>query len=108
MKIEKILIQGLDREITFIIGKNKSENLRNIECFIKLINPIILNETDVFFDSVAYQEAVNHFLINGTGFNKLREKKVPDIVYHTYFKKLREKGGPPTIENTPGKVFYVY
>ncbi|MFY8161615.1 MAG: DUF5824 family protein, partial [Candidatus Kapaibacteriota bacterium] len=46
--------------------KKKSENLRNIECFINLMNPIILNETDTFFNSVAYQEAVQHFLINGT------------------------------------------
>ena len=31
MKIEKILIQGLDKEITFIIGKNKSENFEVID-----------------------------------------------------------------------------
>jgi predicted ribosome quality control (RQC) complex YloA/Tae2 family protein len=31
MKIEKVLIQGLDREITFIIGKNKSENFAVID-----------------------------------------------------------------------------
>jgi len=31
MKIEKFLIQGLDREITFIIGKNKSENFAVID-----------------------------------------------------------------------------
>ena len=31
MKTEKILIQGLDREITFIIGKNKSENFAVID-----------------------------------------------------------------------------
>lgn len=55
-----------------------------------------------------YNIKVLYFLVNGTGFNKLREKKVPNIVYHTYFKKLREKGGPPSIENTPGEVFYVY
>ena len=31
MKIEKVLIQGLDKEITFIIGKNKSENFEAID-----------------------------------------------------------------------------
>jgi predicted ribosome quality control (RQC) complex YloA/Tae2 family protein len=31
MKIEKILIQRLDKEITFIIGKNKSENFEVID-----------------------------------------------------------------------------
>jgi predicted ribosome quality control (RQC) complex YloA/Tae2 family protein len=31
MKIEKVLIQGLDREITFIIGKNKNENFAVID-----------------------------------------------------------------------------
>ena len=47
---------------------------------------------------------VLYFLINGTGFNKLREKPVPDIVYHIYFKKLV----PPNNENTPGEVIYIY
>ena len=31
MKIEKILIQGLDKELTFAIGKNKSENFEVID-----------------------------------------------------------------------------
>jgi hypothetical protein len=43
-------------------------------------------------------------LTNGTGFNKLREKPVPDIVYHVYFKKLE----PPNNENTPGEIIYIY
>jgi len=51
-----------------------------------------------------YNIKVLYFLVNGTGFNKLREKPVPDIVYHIYFKKLE----PPNIENTPGEIFYVY
>jgi len=51
-----------------------------------------------------YNIKVLYFLVNGTGFNKLRDKPVPTIVYHMYFKKLV----PPTIENTPGEVFYVY
>lgn len=51
-----------------------------------------------------YNIKVIYFLVNGTGFNKLREKPVPDIVYHIYFKKLE----PPTIENTCGKVIYIY
>jgi bifunctional polynucleotide phosphatase/kinase len=51
-----------------------------------------------------YNIKVLYFLINGTGFNKLREKPVPDIVYHIYFKKLE----PPTIDNTPGELIYIY
>ncbi len=51
-----------------------------------------------------YNIKVLYFLVNGTGFNKLREKPVPDIVYHIYFKKL----DPPTPENTPGEVLYIY
>lgn len=51
-----------------------------------------------------YNIKVLYFIVNGTGFNKLREKPVPDIVYHIYFKKLE----PPTIENTCGKVIYVF
>ena len=51
-----------------------------------------------------YTIKVLYFLINGTGFNKLREKPVPDIVYHIYFKKLV----PPNNENTPGEVVYIY
>jgi bifunctional polynucleotide phosphatase/kinase len=51
-----------------------------------------------------YKIKVLYFLVNGTGFNKLRPKQVPTIVYHIYFKKLE----PPTAENTPGDVFYIY
>ena len=51
-----------------------------------------------------YKIKVVYFLVNGTGFNKLRESPVPDIVYHIYFKKL----DPPNIENTPGQILYVY
>lgn len=51
-----------------------------------------------------YTIKVLYFLINGTGFNKLREKPVPDIVYHIYFKKLV----PPNNENTPGEVVCIY
>ena len=51
-----------------------------------------------------YSIKVLYFLINGTGFNKLREKPVPDIVYHIYFKNL----DPPNTENTPGEVICIY
>ncbi len=51
-----------------------------------------------------YNIKVLYFLVNGTGFNKLRDKSVPDIVYHIYFKKLE----PPTLENTPGDLIYIY
>lgn len=50
-----------------------------------------------------YSIKVLYFLINGTGYNKLREKPVPDIVYHIYFKNL----DPPTGKNTPGEIFYI-
>ena len=46
--------------------KSKSEGLRNIESFLNLKNPIILNESNTFFDSVGYQEAVANFIVNGT------------------------------------------
>ena len=52
----------------------------------------------------SYKIKVLYFLVNGTGFNKLRDKPVPDIVYHIYFKKLE----PPNEENTPGGIFYVW
>jgi len=51
-----------------------------------------------------YNIKVLYFLINGTGFNKLRDKPVPTIAYHIYFKKLE----PPTIENTTGELIYIY
>jgi bifunctional polynucleotide phosphatase/kinase len=51
-----------------------------------------------------YSIKVLYFLKNGTGFNKLREKPVPDIVYHIYFKNL----DPPNTENTPGEVIFIY
>jgi len=51
-----------------------------------------------------YKIKVFYFLVNGTGFNKLRDKPVPDIVYHIYFKKLEA----PNEENTPGEIFYIY
>jgi bifunctional polynucleotide phosphatase/kinase len=50
-----------------------------------------------------YNIKVIYFLVNGTGFNKLREKPVPDIVYHIYFKNLEA----PTAENTEGEILYV-
>ena len=51
-----------------------------------------------------YNIKVLYFLVNGSGFNELREKPVPKIVYHKYFKSLE----PPSSDNTPGEVFYVY
>jgi bifunctional polynucleotide phosphatase/kinase len=50
-----------------------------------------------------YNIKVLYFIRNGTGFNKLRSKPVPTIAYHIFYKKL----DPPTVENTPGGVFYI-
>jgi hypothetical protein len=46
--------------------KKQSDNLRNILCFLNIKNPIILNQSNTYFDSVGYQEAVQHFIQNGT------------------------------------------
>jgi bifunctional polynucleotide phosphatase/kinase len=50
-----------------------------------------------------YTIKVLYFVKNGTGFNKLRPKPVPTIAYHIFYKKL----DPPTVENTPGELFYI-
>jgi bifunctional polynucleotide phosphatase/kinase len=69
-------------------------------------NPSLESREEYFREAekYSYNIKVLYFLINGTGFNKLREKPVPTIVYHIYFKKLV----PPTENNTPGEVFYIY
>ena len=46
--------------------KKQSDNLRNILCFLSIKNPIVLNQSNTYFDSVGYQEAVQHFIQNGT------------------------------------------
>jgi bifunctional polynucleotide phosphatase/kinase len=51
-----------------------------------------------------YNIKVLYFTVDGHGYNKLREKPVPDVVYHIYFKKLV----PPTEENTPGEVIHIF
>ena len=51
-----------------------------------------------------YKIKVLYFLVNGSDFNELREKPVPKIVYHKYFKSIE----PPSTDNTPGELFYVY
>ena len=51
-----------------------------------------------------YKIKVLYFIKNGTGWNKLRPKPIPNITYHIFFKKLV----PPTILNTPGKIYYIY
>lgn len=43
-----------------------------------------------------------YFIKDGRGWNKLRERVVPNIAYSMYFKYL----DPPTEENTPGKLIY--
>ena len=39
-------------------------------------------------ENAGYKVVVLYFLRDGYGWNKLREKKVPDIIYHTYFKNF--------------------
>jgi hypothetical protein len=46
--------------------EKESNNLRNILCFLSIKNPIVLNQSNTYFDSVGYQEAVQHFIQNGT------------------------------------------
>ena len=46
--------------------KKQSDDLRNILCFLSIKNPIVLNQSNTYFDSVGYQEAVQHFIQNGT------------------------------------------
>jgi bifunctional polynucleotide phosphatase/kinase len=69
-------------------------------------NPLQENRVEYYEKAKQYNYKIKvvYFLVNGTGFNKLRESPVPDIVYHIYFKKL----DPPNIENTPGQILYVY
>ena len=88
---------------------------------LKELDKVLLTDKSIVIDSTNpkqenrleyYEKAQKHgynikvlyFLINGTGFNKLRENPVPDIVYHIYFKNLV----PPNSENTPGEVIYIY
>jgi len=88
--------------------------LKQLDLSLKTGKSIVINATNPSQEDREefYRKALEHkykikvlyFIINGTGFNKLRVKPVPTIVYHKYFKKL----DPPTIENTPGELFYVY
>ena len=48
-----------------------------------------------------YSVTLIYFIKDGRGWNELREKRVPAIVYHIYFKHLV----PPTPENTPGDLY---
>jgi bifunctional polynucleotide phosphatase/kinase len=88
--------------------------LKQLNASLKTGKSIVINATNPSQEDREefYRKALEHnykikvlyFIINGTGFNKLRDKPVPTIVYHKYFKKL----DPPTIENTPGELFYIY
>lgn len=74
--------------------------------YIDSTNPIQEGRSEYYDKAQKYGYSIKvlYFLVNGTGFNKLRDKPVPDIVYHIYFKKLE----PPTKENTPGEIIYIY
>lgn len=51
---------------------------------IDATNPVQENRLEYYekAQKFGYNIKVLYFLKNGTGFNKLREKPVPDIVYH--------------------------
>jgi bifunctional polynucleotide phosphatase/kinase len=89
----KKLLKELDK--SFLTGKS---------IVIDSTNPSQENRSEYYEKAKQhnYNIKVLYFLVNGTGFNKLREKPVPDIVYHIYFKKLE----PPTIAE--GEIVYVY
>jgi bifunctional polynucleotide phosphatase/kinase len=93
---------------------NRSKVLKELNKALETGNSIVIDSTNPsqenryeYYDLALkynYIIKVLYFLVNGTGFNKLREKPVPTIVYHIYFKNLI----PPTPDNTPGDVFYIY
>lgn len=95
LKTRKKVLNILDN--TLLTGKS---------IVIDSTNPKQENRLEYYNKAIehGYSIKVLYFLRNGTGFNKLRENPVPDIVYHIYFKNLN----PPTVENTPGEVYYVY
>ena len=92
MKIEKVLIQGLDKEITFIIGKNKSENFEVIDmggendlwfhandissCHVVCL----LSETDVDKKDLRYIIKTGALLCKNNT-NKLKSMKNVEIIY---------------------------
>ena len=96
------------------ILKTRKNVLQYLDKSLKTGNSVVINATNPMQENRLeyYTKAIKHdysikvlyFLINGTGFNKVRNKPVPSIIYHMYFKKLE----PPTNQNTPGEVFYVY
>ena len=69
-------------------------------------NPSQENREEYYKEAIKYNYNIKvlYFLVNGHGYNKLRDKPVPDVVYHIYFKKLV----PPTLENTPGEVIHIF
>lgn len=90
--------------------KTRQKVLSTIKSLIKEKKSMVIDSTNPerqFLYDIAqengYSISVVYFVRNGTGWNKLRENKVPDIVYHVYFKKLI----PPTVDNTPGNLYLV-
>ena len=92
MKTEKILIQGLDKEITFIIGKNKSENFDVIDMGAENdlwfhANDIsschvvcLLSDTDVDKKDLRYVIKTGALLCKNNT-NKLKSMKNVEIIY---------------------------
>jgi predicted ribosome quality control (RQC) complex YloA/Tae2 family protein len=92
MKIEKILIQGLDKELTFVIGKNKSENFEVIDmgsendlwfhandissCHVVCL----LSDTDVDKKDMRYVIKAGALLCKNNT-NKLKSMKNVEIIY---------------------------
>jgi len=99
------------------ILKTRPKIMKELDKALKSGESIVINSTNSsqekrqeYYEKALkdnYNIKVLYFLVDGRGFNNLREKPVSTIVYHKYFKNLRE-GGPPTIENTPGELFYIY
>ena len=90
-KVLKLLDKSLESGKSIVIDSTNTKQENRLEFYEKAIN-------------YGYTIKVLYFLINGTGFNKLRSFPVPDIAYHIYFKNL----DPPTYENTPGDLIYIY
>ncbi len=94
--------------------KNKKNVFKMFYTTIKSGISIVIDGTnpsqedrEVFYKSGLdhnYKIKVLYFIKNGTGWNKLRNNPVPNIIYHIYFKKLV----PPTTLNTSGEIYYIY
>jgi bifunctional polynucleotide phosphatase/kinase len=84
----KFLLQSIKERKNVVINRTNSKQ----------------TDREVFYELAeknGYQISVIYFVRDGRGWNNLREKPVPTIVYHLYFSSLV----PPTQDNTPGNLF---